>query len=203
MQQCLAALSLSSSVALAQDGISYDAARVAAQANNPGNKSTELAAVAAREQAAALDNLYRPTVTASASAIAYRKTLAVDLIGVKDKVETDISRFLDDLPGQFQPELSALVSAVAGRIEGALPDLLSPIPDGLSYPAKNVIVRPSLNAVLPIYTDGALQAVEDGAQAGVTLARGRQQISAAAQDVSLAQRYFGFQLARKLVQSAE
>lgn len=194
---------LGSSMACAQVGISYDAARVAAQANDPVNKSAELAVVAAQEQAAALENLYRPTITTSASAITYRKTLTVDLTGVKDRVEADTSRFLDDLPGQFSPEFAAVVNSVAGRLAGALPDLLSPIPDELNYRAENVLVRPSLNVIMPIYTGGTLQAVEEGAQAGVTLARGRQQLTSAAQDVALAQRYFGLQLAQNLVQSAD
>ncbi len=192
-----------SQIATAQDGITYDAARVAAMSRDPDAQSSDLALLAAENTAAALDNLNRPTVTAAASVIGYRKTLSVDLTGTKQAVSADTARFLDGLPGGFPPEFSAIVNTVAGRIQDALPGLLAPIPDELRYRAEDVIVRPTISAVMPIYTGGALEAVKDGALAGVTLARGRQWTTLAGKEVSLAQRYFGLQLARELSRSAE
>lgn len=189
--------------ASAQSGITYDAARVAANAADPSAEAADLALSAAEDQAAALDNLYRPTVIASASVIAYEKNLSVDLTGAKADVAQDVGQFLTGLPGQFPPEFASLVAAVAGRVENALPGLLAPLPDQLDYTARDTIVRPSLSAVMPLYTGGALGAVSDAARAGVTIAQGRRQISEATQEVSLVQRYFGLQLARNLLASAE
>lgn len=187
----------------AQPGISYEAARVAAQARDPAREAADLSLAAAEDQAAALNNLYRPTVTASASVIAYQKSLSVDLTGAKAGVAQQTGQFLAGLPGQFPADFSALVAAVAGRLENALPGLLAPLPDQLDYSAKDAIVRPTLSAVMPLYTGGALEAVSDAARGGVTIARGRRQATAAAQEVALVQRYFGVQLARNLLASAE
>ncbi|WP_191229251.1 TolC family protein [Aurantiacibacter xanthus] len=189
--------------ASAQSGITYDAARIAAQSSDPSTQAADLSLSAAEDNAAALDNLYRPTVTAAASVIAYQKTLSVDLSGAKADVMQQTGQFLAGLPGQFPPEFSALVSAVAGRIESALPGLIGQLPDQLDYTARDTIVRPTLSAVMPLYTGGALEAVSDAARGGVTIAQGRRQITAAAQEVSLVQRYFGLQLARNLRASAE
>jgi outer membrane protein TolC len=191
------------SAVVAQPGITYEAARVAAQAHDPLRESADLSLAAAESQAAALDNLYRPTVTASASVIAYQKSLSVDLTGAKADVAQQTGRFLAGLPGQFPPEFSALVAEVAGRVENALPGLLTPLPDQLDYTARDVIVRPTLSAVMPLYTGSALEAVSDAARGGVAVAQGRRQVTAAAQEVALVQRYFGLQLARNLLASAE
>lgn len=191
------------SAAVAQPGISYEAARVAAQAHAPAREAADLSLAAAEDQAAALDNLYRPTITASASAIAYQKSLSVDLTGAKADVARQAGQFLDGLPGQFPPEFSAVVAAVAGRVESALPDLLGPLPDQLDYTARDVIVRPTLSAVMPLYTGGALEAVSEAARGGVTIAKGRSQATVAAREVALVQRYFGLQLARNLLASAD
>ncbi|MFA7587689.1 MAG: TolC family protein [Novosphingobium sp.] len=189
--------------ASAQAGITYDAARVAALTTDPSTQAADLSLTAAEDNAAALDNLYRPTVTTAASIISYQKTLSVDLSGAKADIAQQTGQFLAGLPDQFPPEFSALVAAVAGRIENALPGLLAPLPDQLDYTARDVIVRPALSAVMPLYTGGALEAVSDAARGGVTIAQGRKQITAATQEVSLVQRYFGLQLARNLLASAK
>ncbi|WP_417611139.1 TolC family protein [Parasphingorhabdus sp.] len=196
-------VSATPTVSFAQSGMSYEAAQLAMSAHDPGAEAAALEVEAAEDQAEALSTLYRPTVIASASVIAYEKTLSVDLSDTKQRILDETGQFLDTLPDQFPPAFTSIVSLVSGRIEEAIPGLLAPLPDELRYRAKDVVVRPSLTALMPIYTGGALEAVQDGAAAGVLIARGGQRTLASANHVQLAQRYFGLQLARSLVVSAQ
>ena len=196
-------VSAPSTACLAQSGMSYEAAQVAMSAHSPGAEAAALEVEAAEDQAKALSSLYRPTVIASASVIAYQKTLSVDLSDTKQRILEDTGQFLDTLPDQFPQAFTSIVNLVSGRIEEAVPGLLAPLPDELRYRAKDVVVRPSLTALMPLYTGGALEAVQDGAAAGVLIARGGQRTTASVNQVQLAQRYFGLQLAQSLVASAQ
>lgn len=87
---------------------------------------------------------------------------------------------------------------VAGRIGQALPGLLAPIPDQYDYTQRDVVVRPNITAIMPIYTGGALEAVTDAAKAQVTMAQGGRDLARGASGLRLAEAYFGAQLARQL-----
>lgn len=182
--------------------MSFEEARAAMGRSAEGGQASEASVRAAEHQAAALRTLYRPTVIASASAIAYQKTLAVDLTGPKERFVGDANQFLNNLPQDFPAPFSSIAAIVAGRIEQALPGLLDPIPDELQYRANATVIRPNVTAVLPLYTGGAIAAVRDAARANVSIARGTAQVSRSGDAVRLAQSYFGQQVAAILDRSA-
>lgn len=188
--------------ALAQQPLDFRAAQAAMNASPAGTAAADAEVRAAEHQAEAVAHLYRPTVTASASLIAYEKTLGLDLSGSKMRVESEIDSYLASLSGQCPPAFASIVEAVTGRIGAAVPGLLSAIPDRYDYTARDTIVRPNLTAVMPLYTGGALEAVRDAANAQVVLAMGVRDVARQADTVRLAQVYFGAQLADVLAGSA-
>lgn len=157
---------------------------------------------ASEEQEAALKALHRPVVSASASLIEYQKSLSLDLTAQKDSFSSAAGNFLEGLPGQFPPEFAGIVQQVAGRIEQALPGLLSAIPDSLNFQTRDTVFRPSVTAAMPLYTGGAIPAVQRGAAAGVALARAKQAGAQSLSEVRLTQAYFGQQLATALLGTA-
>ncbi len=195
--------------ALAQDVPDDDAVELSfAQAEaRHGDRSAALrgadyAVVAARETVAAVSTLHRPIVTASASYLEYQKTLSVDLAGPKQEAIADTQQFLGGLPGTLPPEFQDIAAGITDRLSQAIPGLLGAIPDTLSYRARDDVFRPTVQAVLPIYTSGAIGAVQDAARANVGLASAKaDQVRDIAQ-IDLIRLYFGQQAAQALELSA-
>jgi hypothetical protein len=100
-------------------------------------------------------------------------------------------------PANFRPAYADIAAMVAGRIGQALPGLLAPIPDQYDYTQRDVVVRPNVTAIMPIYTGGALEAVTEAANAQVTMAQGGRDLARGASGLRLAEAYFGAQLARQ------
>ena len=191
-------LTLLATPALAQTPLDYRTAEAAMATTPAGTAAADAELRAAEHQANAVAHLYRPTVTASASVIAYEKSLSIDLTGPRDRFIGDAQSYLAGLPGQFPPAFADIAALVAGRIGQALPGLLSPIPDQYDYTQRDVVVRPNITAIMPVYTGGALEAVTDAARAQVTIARGGREVARGASGLRLAEVYFGAQLARQL-----
>ncbi|KGB54470.1 Outer membrane protein [Sphingopyxis sp. LC81] len=192
---------------LAQDdpqptAITFEGARARLDRVSPALSGQAHEVRASEEQEAALKALHRPIVSVSASVIEYQKSLSLDLTGEKDQFGSAAGEFLDGLPGQFPPEFAGIVSQVTARVEQALPGLLSVIPDSLDFRTRDTVVRPSVTAVMPLYTGGAIPAVQRGAAAGVALARAKQAGVQSLSDIRLVQTYFGQQLAVSLHASA-
>ncbi len=160
------------------------------------------ASTAARETAAAVSTLRRPIVTASAQYLEYQKTLGVDLTGPKQDALDNTQQFLGGLPGSFPPAFQEIAGEITGKLSQALPGLFSAIPDQLSYRYRDTVFRPTVQAVLPIYTGGAIPAVQNAAKAGVSLADAKgDQLRDVAQ-IDLIRVYFGQLAAQALEQSA-
>lgn len=191
-------LALAASPGLAQTALDYRTAETAMEATPAGSVAAEADLRAAEHQAKAVAHLYRPTVIASASVIAYEKSLSLDLTGPKEQFLDGAHNYLGGLPGQYPPVYADIVALIAGRIGQALPGLLAPIPDQFDYTQRDVVVRPNVTAIMPLYTGGALEAVSDAARAQVTLAQGGRELARGADSVRLAEAYFGAQLARQL-----
>lgn len=172
------------------------------RSQSPATAAAEGAADAAELTARSLDTLRRPTVTASAQVVAYEKSLSLDLSGVRDGVGQGFETYLSALPGQFPGDLQSIVAQVTSRVEQALPGLLDPVPDTFDYRARDVLVRPSVSAFLPLYTGGAIEALQDGAGAAARAARARSDAASNLGRVNLARAYFGVTLAQGLEAAA-
>ncbi|MCP6105271.1 hypothetical protein NL392_32525, partial [Klebsiella pneumoniae] len=89
------------------------------------------------------------------------------------------------------PAFQQIASEISGRLSQALPGLFDAIPDQLSYRFRDEVFRPTVQAALPIYTGGAIPAVQRAAQGGVAMAEGRRAQVADLARLNLIRAYFG------------
>jgi outer membrane protein TolC len=165
-------------------------------------KAADHEVLAAKDSVDAVRTLHRPIVSLSAQVLAYQKTLSVDLAGPKQALGSATSDFLNELPNSFPPEFQDIVNQVTGKIEQAVPGLLSTIPDSLKLKTRQEIFRPTATAMMPIYTGGAIKAVQDAAAAGEKLAKAKQSGTSSLTQVDLVKTYFGQQVAQQLLAAA-
>ena len=109
-------LALAASPGLAQTALDYRTAETAMEATPAGTVAAEADLHAAEHQAKAVAHLYRPTVIASASVIAYEKSLSLDLTGPKEQFLGGAQSYLGGLPGQYLPVYADIVALIAERI---------------------------------------------------------------------------------------
>lgn len=191
--------------ASAQDrsvALSYDAAAHRLANVSPALSAADHAETAARETAAAVATLHRPILTASAQYLQYQKTLSVDLTGSKQSASDATRDFLSGIPGTVPPAFQQIANDIVGRISQALPGLFAIIPDSLSYRYRDDVFRPTVQGVLPLYSGGAIPAIQRGAKAGAEMASAR---AAQARDLTrlnLIRLYFGQIMAAQLARSA-
>lgn len=182
-------------------GLSFDAALARLDDASPGLSGEDHAVRASELIADATRSLRRPVVSASASVIAYQKTLSVDLTGARDNAATGAADFLSQLPGNFPIGLQQIVGQVVQRVGAALPTIFGAIPDSLQYQTRDTVFRPAVTAALPLYTGGAIPAVQAGADAAVDVARAKQAGGRDLARVGLVRSYFGRQVASQLTRS--
>lgn len=156
---------------------------------------------AAQAMADSLKALRRPVVSASASFVEYQKTLSLDLSGAKNDVAGATYDFLGGLPGQFPAGFQEIVAQVTQRVGTALPGLLSAIPDTLRLQTRDTSFRPTVTVGMPLYTGGAIPAIQRGAQAAVGIAEATQAQGRDLAQLNLVRTYFGQQVAEQLVRS--
>ena len=182
-------------------GLSFDAALARLDDASPGLSGEDHAVRASELIADATRSLRRPVVSASASVIDYQKTLSVDLTGAKDNAATGAADFLSQLPGNFPVGLQQIVGQVVQRVGAALPTIFGAIPDTLQYQTRDTVFRPAVTAAMPLYTGGAIPAVQTGADAAVDVARAKQAGGRDLARVGLVRSYFGRQVASQLTRS--
>jgi outer membrane protein TolC len=183
-------------------GLSWSAADRQLTSSAAEVSAADHEAKAADLTAQSLRTLHLPTVNLSAQLVTYQKTLSVDLSGLKSRTTQDFEAYLGALPGQFPADLQGIVAAVTQRIDQALPGLLQPIPDSLSYQSRDTLFRPTVSAFLPLYTGGAIESLQKGAGAAARAARARADAGRNLARVNLARAYFGLILADGLVGTA-
>ena len=130
------------------------------QVKSPSGPSIVTVASAMRSVPVAVRTLHRPIVTASAQYLVYQKTLSVDVTGEKSAALGNTQDFLAAFPGSVPPAFQQIASEISGRLSQALPGLFDAIPDQLSYRFRDEVFRPTVQAALPIYTGGAIPAVQ-------------------------------------------
>nr|WP_298436762.1 TolC family protein [Ottowia sp.] len=183
--------------------LSFAQAQQMQRENSPALSGQNRAVEASRAQARALGQLGGPVVSLSANWLRYQKTFDVSLNGVRNQVDSGVSRVLSNLPSQFPPELQPVASQIGSQISQALPDLLGVIPDSIRFTERDTVLRPSLTAVWPFYTGGADQAVQQAAQATVAAAESARAGAQTLAQLELVHAYFGLQAASQLVAASE
>jgi outer membrane protein TolC len=181
--------------------LSFDAALARIDDASPGLSGEDHAVRASELIAGATRSLNRPVITTSASVIEYQKTLSLDLTGPKDNAAAAATNFLSQLPGQFPAGLQQVVGEVSQRVSAALPTIFGAIPDTLQYQTSDTVFRPAITAAMPLYTGGAIPAIQAGADGAVEVARARRAGGRDLSRVGLVRAYFGQQVAAQLTRS--
>ncbi|MEG8051193.1 TolC family protein [Sphingomonas aurantiaca] len=205
------AIALTASLASAANGqtaqtgptaLSFDAAQLRFDRSSRAISAADHGVDAAKAGADAVRTLHRPIVTASAQYLVYQKTLSVDVTGEKSAALGNTQDFLAAFPGSVPPAFQQIASEISGRLSQALPGLFDAIPDQLSYRFRDEVFRPTVQAALPIYTGGAIPAVQRAAKGGVAMAEGRRAQVVDLARLNLIRAYFGQQAAAGLLEAA-
>ena len=200
-----ASLASAANAQTAQTGptaLSFDAAQLRFDRSSRAISAADHGVDAAKAGADAVRTLHRPIVTASAQYLVYQKTLSVDVTGEKSAALGNTQDFLAAFPGSVPPAFQQIASEISGRLSQALPGLFDAIPDQLSYRFRDEVFRPTVQAALPIYTGGAISAVQRAAQGGVAMAEGRRAQVVDLARLNLIRAYFGQQAAVGLLEAA-
>ena len=191
-----------SSVASAQTALSFDAAQMRLDRTSRALSAADHGVDAAKAGADAMRTLRRPIVTASAQYLVYEKTLSVDLTDTKRDALGSTQDFLAAFPGSVPPAFQQIAGEITGRLSQALPGLFDAIPNDLSYRFRDEVFRPTVQAAMPLYTGGAIPAIQRAAQGGVAMAEGRRAQVVDLARINLIRAYFGQQAAAGLFEAA-
>lgn len=186
------------------DGVAmtFQAAEARLARSSPALEGADHGVNAAEETAAALATLRRPVVSASAQYLQYQKTLSVDLSDTKRDAVSGAQDLLAGLPGTVPAPFQDIAAEITGRLSQALPGLFALVPDTLSYRYRDTVFRPTVQAAMPLYTGGAIPAIQRGAAAGVSLARAQADQTREVARINLIRVYFGQLAAQSLEVSA-
>jgi outer membrane protein TolC len=145
------------------------------------------------------NHYYDDRITGVESALDFLPPL--DLTGPRDNAAAAATDFLSQLPGQFPAGLQQVVGEVSQRVGAALPTIFGAIPDTLQYQTSDTVFRPAITAAMPLYTGGAIPAIQAGADGAVEVARARRAGGRDLSRVGLVRAYFGQQVAAQLTRS--
>lgn len=190
--------------AIAQDvtTFSFEQAQQRMVQVSPLLKASQSKIRAGENDAAALKNLNYPSISVSATAFEYQKTINLNLKDVRQNVESSANDYLGNLSSSFPPSYQEIVSQITGQISASLPGLSSIIPDNYQFQTREDIFRPSVNVFVPLYTGGAIPAVKKMADAKYKTAQAESSKASNLVDVTLVQAYFGVALASQMLDAA-
>lgn len=158
---------------------------------------------AAQNQAEANAQLWRPVISLDANAIKYRTEVDIPLSDVKATGENAanqaFAQSLNNLPVPLPDNVSNFLS---NRFSTAVSGLFDQIPNSSNVVINDKLFRPTISAVMPIYTGGSIQAAQNIAHLGYEKAQLNHQQVQDQQTLKLAEAYFGQQLATCLAQAA-
>ncbi|QYC11063.1 TolC family protein [Brevundimonas nasdae] len=154
---------------------------------------------AASEQAAAAAGLRRPTVSLDAQAIRYRKTFDISLTGALDKAQSELGAAIPGLISDLPGIPGDILQTVGQRLQAALPEIFAALPTDVRLEVEDTAFRPTLTALQPIYSGGAIPALQRAAAANVDMAQARRREAMDLEGVNLARAYFGQVLAAEAV----
>ena len=157
---------------------------------------------AARAQADVAAGLNRPTVALDAQLIRYRKTFDLSLGDTLDRAQTELGAAIPGLIADLPGVPGDVLQSVGQRLEAALPEIFSALPQDVRLQVDDTTFRPTVTALQPIYTGGAIPALRRAAAANVDLAQAKQQEAVSLEDVNLARAYFGQVLAAEALKIA-
>jgi len=157
---------------------------------------------AAEAQAQVAAGLNRPTVSLDAQLIRYRKTFDLSLSDALDRAQSDLGAAIPGLISDLPGVPGDVLNAVGQRLEAALPEIFAALPHDIRLQVDDTTFRPTVTALQPIYTGGAIPALRRAAAANVDLAEARRQEALNLESVNLTRAYFGQVLAAEALKIA-
>lgn len=182
--------------------LSYAEAEARLRSTSSLNRAAGYAVEAAEAQARAADGLNRPTVSLDAQLIRYRKTFDLSLGEPLDRAQSDISAAISGLISGLPGVPGDVLGVVEQRLQAALPEIFAALPHDIRLQVDDTTFRPTVTALQPIYTGGAIPALRRAAEANLDLAEAKRREAVDLEGVGLAQAYFGQVLAAEALKIA-
>lgn len=202
--QSLAASSPATGMAdLPTSALSFRQAEQFLQQNGYAVQASTASLRAAQNQAEANAQLWRPVISLNANAVKYRTEVDIPLSDVKtageDAANQAFAQSLNNLPVPLPENVNNFLT---NRFSTAVSGLFDQIPNSRNLVINDKLFRPTISAVMPIYTGGSIQAAQNIARIGYEKAQLSHQQVQDQQTLKLAEAYFGQQLAVCLAQAA-
>jgi outer membrane protein TolC len=141
-------------------------------------------------------------VSLDAQLIRYRKTFDLSLSDALDRAQSDLGAAIPGLISDLPGVPGDVLNAVGQRLQAALPEIFAALPHDIRLQVDDTTFRPTVTALQPIYTGGAIPALRRAAAANVDLAEARRQEALNLESVNLARAYFGQVLAAEALKIA-
>jgi outer membrane protein TolC len=193
-------LSLSQTSFALPDSLSFNEAEQVVQHRSYSIESAKANVSAARNQAQASSHLWTPIVTLDARAIKYRSDISVPLSNIKSASENAANQALQQGLSNAPVSIPAdVANQITSSFSNSLSGLLDRLPNSSNFVIESSMFRPTVSAVMPIYSGGSITAAQNLAQldwqkSELTLQQTTQQ-----QTMRLIEAYFGEQLAKQLL----
>ena len=182
--------------------LTYAAAEARLRSTSSLGRAADYGVDAAEAQAQVAAGLNRPTVSLDAQLIRYRKTFDLSLGDTLDRAQADLGAAIPGLISNLPGVPSDVLEQVGQRLEAALPEIFAALPQDIRLQVDDTVFRPTVTALQPIYTGGAIPALRRAAAANVDLAQGRREEAMSLEGVNLARTYFGQVLAAEALKIA-
>ncbi|VEJ20540.1 TolC family protein [Neisseria animaloris] len=167
--------------------LSFQEARQELMRNSPKIAAAQAFESARQLQSEAAKGLGGPSVAFDATAIKYRVRGEADIRDIKHQALNNTRR--NTILSGLDPSVSSVLDTAANRIAAR-------IPDQISYDAKGNTHNAALIAVWPMYNGGTAKAARNLLKARADEAGADTSLTANELNSTLAERYFGAQLAR-------
>ncbi len=177
------------------ESLTFEEARQRLMALSDALGAAEANLRASESDLAATGALRRPFISLDAQWLRYQKTLELSLDPARAQVSGAADRFIAGLPGMLPDLPAALTDQIAGRLEQSIPGLLAGIPASVTLRNDRSLFHPTVTAIQPLYTGGAIPAAQAGAKAGAEIAAAQSAVTRDLLSLRLVQAYFGQQLA--------
>lgn len=183
------------SVEAPRRSLSYAEAEARLRSTSSLGRAAGYGVEAAEAQAQVAAGLNRPTVSLDAQLIRYRKTFDLSLGETLDRAQSELGAAIPGLISDLPGIPSDVLGAVGQRLEAALPEIFAALPHDIRLRMDDTTFRPTVTALQPLYTGGAIPALRRAAAANVDMAEARRQEAQNLESVNLARAYFGQVLA--------
>ena len=140
--------------------------------------------------------LWRPVVSLNATAMKYRTEVDVPLNNIKATSENAANQaFQQSLNSLPVPLPEPVNNFLSNQFSGAVSGLIDQIPNSSNVVINDKLFRPTISAVMPLYTGGTIEAAQTIAQIRAQKAQIGYDQTRDQQTLKLVEAYFGQQLA--------